>query len=150
MIKLRDRSGRGCAPAAAWLLRHHDSFGEGDDSATTGQRLHRRGTRGSGEVTIEQAGTESLTIEADERFLGRLTSDVAYGALRLGTRSNAMMMNREPIKYRIAVNELTGITITGSGSMTVPKLSTTGRWWRKPPTISGSTSRGRATIAPMT
>lgn len=80
---------------------------------------------GSGEVSIEQTGTESLTIEADQKFMDLLTSDVSDGTLRLGTKPNAMLMNREPITYRITVNELTGVTITGSGSMTVTKLSTT-------------------------
>jgi len=78
---------------------------------------------GAGEVSIEQTGTESLTIEADEKFMDLLTSDVSDGVLRLGTKPNAMLMNREPT-YRITVKELTAVTITGSGSMTVTKVST--------------------------
>jgi hypothetical protein len=79
---------------------------------------------GAGEVTIDQTGSESLTIEADKHFMSLLTSDVSDGTLRLGTKSNAMMMDRDPIKYRVTVKDLTGLTITGSGTMTVPQLST--------------------------
>jgi len=80
---------------------------------------------GAGEVMIEQTGSESLTIEADENYLPLLTSDVADGTLRLGTKSRAMLINRGPITYRITVKDLTGLAITGSGNMTVAKVSTT-------------------------
>jgi hypothetical protein len=80
---------------------------------------------GAGEVTIEQTGTESLTIVADQKFMKLLTAGVSDGTLRLGTKPNAMLMNREPITYRITVKELTGVTITGSGSITVTEVSST-------------------------
>ncbi|HSU37732.1 MAG TPA: head GIN domain-containing protein [Propionibacteriaceae bacterium] len=79
---------------------------------------------GAGEVSIEQTGSESLTIEADEKFLSLLTSEVTDGTLRLGTKPNAMLINRDPVEYRVTVKDLTGLTITGSGNMTMPKVST--------------------------
>jgi hypothetical protein len=98
---------------------------------------------GAGEVTIDQTGSESLTIEADKKFLPLLTSEVSGGTLRLGTRRNAMMINRDAIKYRVTVKDLTGLTITGSGSMTVAKVSTSELRSR----ISGS---GTITVAGTT
>jgi hypothetical protein len=80
---------------------------------------------GAGEVRIDQTGTESLTIEAGEKFLPLLTSEVSDGTLRLGTKPNAILMNRKSIKYRITVKDLTGLVVTGSGTMTAPKVSTT-------------------------
>ena len=79
---------------------------------------------GAGEVSIDQTGSESLIIEADEKFLSLLTSEVTDGTLRLGTKPNAMLINRDPVKYRVTVKDLTGLTITGSGNTTVPKVST--------------------------
>ena len=80
---------------------------------------------GAGEVTIDQTGSESLTVEADEKFLSLLTSEVSGGTLVLGTKPNAMLINRDPIKFRVTVKDLTGLTITGSGNITVAKVSTT-------------------------
>jgi len=76
-------------------------------------------------VTIDQTGSESLTTEADEKFLPLLTSDVSNGTLRLGTKPNAMLVDRDPIKYRLTVKDLAGLTISGSGTMTAAKVSTT-------------------------
>jgi len=98
---------------------------------------------GAGEVSIEQTGSESLTIEADEKFLSLLTSEVTDGTLRLGTKPNAMLINRDPVEYRVTVKDLTGLTITGSGNMTVPKVSTNELRSR----ISGS---GTITVAGIT
>jgi len=98
---------------------------------------------GAGEVTIDQTGSESLTIEADEKFLSLLTSDISNGTLRLGTRPNAMLIEKDQITYRVTVKDLTGLTITGSGTMTMAKVSTTELQSR----ISGS---GTITVAGTT
>jgi len=98
---------------------------------------------GAGEVTIDQTGSESLTIEADEKFLSLLTSDVSAGTLQLGTKPNAMLINRDPVKYRVTVKDLTGLTISGSGNMTAGRVSTTELQTR----ISGS---GTITVAGTT
>jgi hypothetical protein len=80
--------------------------------------------RGSGDVTIRQAGSESLTIEADKNVLPDLTSTVSDGILQLGTRRGTMMINAGPIRYRIGVKDLSSVAILGSGTITVPKLDT--------------------------
>src|SRR5215831_14013845 len=42
---------------------------------------------GSGALQVEQTGTESLTITADDNLLQYLTSEISGGRLKLGTKS---------------------------------------------------------------
>ena len=79
---------------------------------------------GSGEVTIEQTGTESLTIEADTNVLPYLTSDVSGDTLKLGVRSRTMLLSQAPIRYHLTVKELSGVILSGSGKVTIPKITT--------------------------
>jgi Putative auto-transporter adhesin, head GIN domain len=79
---------------------------------------------GSGEVLIEQTGTESLTIEAGKNVMPHLTSDVSDGTLTLGVKPRTLIMPGEPITYRLTVQNLTAITVSGSGSVSAPKLTT--------------------------
>jgi hypothetical protein len=72
---------------------------------------------GVGEVTITQGPTESLTIEADDNVLPVLTSDVSDSTLKLGTKRRTTVRTRSPIRYRVTVKDLTGISMSGSGSV---------------------------------
>jgi hypothetical protein len=73
---------------------------------------------GSGEVTIDQGPAESLTIEADDNVLPALTSKVSDSTLRLGTKPRTTVRTRSPIRYRVTVKDLTGVSLSGSGSVT--------------------------------
>jgi hypothetical protein len=72
---------------------------------------------GTGEVTIEQGGAESLTIEADDNVLPALTSKVSGSTLKLGTKTGTTLRTKNPIRYRVTVKELTGLEVSGSGSV---------------------------------
>lgn len=72
---------------------------------------------GSGTVTVEVTGTESLTIEAEDNLMSRLTSDVEDGRLVLGVRG-PIRATRE-IVYTITAATLEGIAIAGSGEVEV-------------------------------
>lgn len=72
---------------------------------------------GSGTVTVEVTGTESLTIEAEDNLMSRLTSDVEDGKLVLGARG-PIRTTRE-IVYTITAATLEGIAIAGSGAVEV-------------------------------
>jgi hypothetical protein len=72
---------------------------------------------GVGEVTITQGSTESLTVEADDNVLPVLTSKVSDSTLRLGTKPRTTVRTRSPIRYRVTVKDLTGISMSGSGSV---------------------------------
>jgi Putative auto-transporter adhesin, head GIN domain len=77
---------------------------------------------GSGEVTIDQGPAELLTIEADDNVLSALTSDVSGSTLKLGTKPRTTVRTRTPIRYRVTVKDLTGVSLSGSGSVTAKGL----------------------------
>ena len=72
---------------------------------------------GTGEVTIEKGGTESLTVEADDNVLPLLTSKVSDATLKLDKKPGTTLRTRNPIRYRVTVKELTGLEVSGSGSI---------------------------------
>ena len=90
--------------------------------------------RGSGELTIEKTGTESLSISADDNLLPRLTSNVSGDTLILGTRPNLRIVPSKPITYMLTVKDLTGMAVSGSGSVRMSNLMTNSLTTR----ISGS------------
>jgi hypothetical protein len=79
---------------------------------------------GNGDVQIEQSGTESLTISAEENLLPLLTSDVVNNELRLGVKDGARIDTTQPITYTVTVRELTGMEVAGSGSQTATMVKT--------------------------
>jgi hypothetical protein len=105
------------------------------DSAVTGSGSLRTESRdvgdfstieltGSGDVIIEQNGTESLAISAEHNLLPDLTSDVSNGTLRLGTTEGADLQPTLPVTYRVTVKDLAGVGLSGSGSVTAAGVST--------------------------
>jgi hypothetical protein len=71
---------------------------------------------GSGTVTVEVTGTESLTIEAEDNLMEYLTSDVENGRLELGSRR--AISSTEEIVYTITVDSLRSLDVAGSGDIT--------------------------------
>ena len=78
---------------------------------------------GSGDVTIDQTGSESLTIEARDKVLPNLTSDVVGDTLVLGTKRGAVLPPGGRISYHLSVKDLTGLTVSGSGGVTAPQIT---------------------------
>lgn len=79
---------------------------------------------GTGELTIEKTGTESLSISAEDNLLPRLTSEVSGGTLTLGTEPNTSIVPTQPITYSLTVKDLTGLAVSGSGNIQVANLTT--------------------------
>jgi len=79
---------------------------------------------GSGELTIEKTGTESLSVSAEDNLLPQLTSDVSGDTLTLGTKPNTSILPTKPITYSLTVKDLTGIAVSGSVSVQVSNLMT--------------------------
>ena len=77
---------------------------------------------GEGEVIIEQGGSESLTVEADDNVLPVLTSEVRDSVLRLRTKRRTTVRTRNPIRYRVTLQNLTSIALSGSGSVAADNL----------------------------
>jgi hypothetical protein len=76
----------------------------------------------SGDVYIEQGDTESLTIEADDNILPLLETKVRGSELVLTTRPNQGIDPSRKIIYRIAVKDLTGLSLQGSGTFFVSPI----------------------------
>jgi Putative auto-transporter adhesin, head GIN domain len=89
---------------------------------------------GTGQLTIEKTGTESLAISAEDNLLPLLTSEVSGDTLVLGTKRNTEIVTTKPINYALTVKDLTGLALSGSGNIRVSNLSTT----RLTTKISGS------------
>lgn len=70
---------------------------------------------GAAVLLIEQAGEESLTIEAEDNLLPVLTSEVSGGRLVLGLKPNTNITFTSPIIYRLKVRSLSEIEASGSG-----------------------------------
>lgn len=85
---------------------------------------------GAGRLTIEQTGTDSLTVRADDNILPLLTSEVAGTTLRLGIKPDASIGGVENITFAVTVKQLKAVTSSGAGEVTVtgvdaPDLSVT-------------------------
>lgn len=80
---------------------------------------------GQGDVRIVRGSSESLKVSAQENLLPQLTSDVSDGTLTLGTKDGATITTSEPITYDVAVKDLQGLELSGSGTITAAGLSAT-------------------------
>jgi Putative auto-transporter adhesin, head GIN domain len=80
---------------------------------------------GNGELTIEQTGTESLTISAEENLLPRASSEVSGDTLVLELKTIADIFPTKPVEYALTAKDLTGLAVSGSGSVNASKLATT-------------------------
>jgi hypothetical protein len=79
---------------------------------------------GSGDVVIEQTGAESLTVQAEDNVLPLLETRVSHRVLHLGLRPNANVRVTRPIRYHVTVKGLTGVAISGSGSVRASGIDT--------------------------
>jgi len=77
---------------------------------------------GAGTVTIEQTGTDSLQVQADDNVQGLLTSEVEGTTLKLGTRPGAPV-GRATVNYRITVRRLGGVVLSGAGTVTATGIN---------------------------
>ena len=79
---------------------------------------------GVGELSIDQTGTESLTVSAEDNLLPLLTSRVDGDTLILGKKPNTRIVTTKPITYTVTMRDITGLAVSGSGTINAPKLST--------------------------
>jgi hypothetical protein len=79
---------------------------------------------GVGELSIDQTGTESLTVSAEDNLLPLLTSRVEGDTLILGKKPNTRIVTTKPITYTLTMKDITGLAVSGSGTINAPKLTT--------------------------
>ena len=79
---------------------------------------------GSGHVIVEQTGTESLTVTADDNLLPYIKTEVHGNTLELGTKDSMTNLNpTEDIVYKLTVKNLDDVRISGSGQADVKSLT---------------------------
>ena len=76
---------------------------------------------GIGTLIIEQGDAEALTIEAEERVLDKIATEVQGG--RLSIRPDRSFRARESITYTLKVKQLTAIEVSGAGRAEARQLS---------------------------
>lgn len=71
---------------------------------------------GSGQVTIEQTGTESLSITTDDNLLPYIRTEVRGDTLELGfTNAMTNLSPTHDIVFKLTVKNLEGLEVSGSG-----------------------------------
>ena len=89
---------------------------------------------GVGDVIITQGGSESLSIETDDNIMQYVETVVENGTLKLGFKSGFNMIDPSRLIFQVGVDDLTSLTVSGSGNIEVESLETEGL----EATVSGS------------
>ena len=76
--------------------------------------------QGIGTLIITQGETESLSIEAEERVLPKIATEVVAGRLTIGP--DRSFRTREPVTYTLTVKELTAIEVAGAARVEAAAL----------------------------
>ncbi len=72
---------------------------------------------GVGNLSIQQADNESLTVEAEENVLPKIRTKVANSRLSIGPEPNSTINTTKPINYRLTVKDLNALEVSGSGDV---------------------------------
>jgi hypothetical protein len=79
---------------------------------------------GSGEVVITQDGSEGLTVTTDDNVMDYVSTEVRDGTLFLNVGNNATLVNITELLFEVSVDDLTGVSLDGSGHITGEDIST--------------------------
>jgi 3D (Asp-Asp-Asp) domain-containing protein len=71
----------------------------------------------SGNLTIEQNGTEAFTMEGEDNILPLITTEVSGNRLTIGTRSGASFSTTRSLRFYLSVKSISYICATGSGNI---------------------------------
>lgn len=97
--------------------------------------FHSIDLRGVGTVTLVQGDSESLVIEADERTMPEIESEVVGGVLRLGFKRRwGFSWRPGQIDFRVSAREVSGLRVSGSGNIRSDRVASDGLELR----VSGS------------
>ena len=109
------------------------SSSQGDASSeTSGVRSEPRDVggfdevelRGVGNLFIEQTGSESLSVEAEEEVLPKIRTEVENRRLTIGPEPNSIINTTKPINYRLTVKDLNALEVYGSGDVEAEGIDT--------------------------
>jgi hypothetical protein len=77
---------------------------------------------GAGTVTVEQSGTDSVQVRADDNIVPLLTTAVDGTTLRLGVQPNAALGRATTIEYHVTARQLRGLVLDGAGSVNATQI----------------------------
>jgi hypothetical protein len=80
--------------------------------------------RGVGNLAIEQTGSESLSVEAEEDVLPKIRTEVVNNRLIIGPKPNTTIHTTEPINYKLTVKDLNALEVSGSGNVEAEGIGT--------------------------
>jgi hypothetical protein len=72
---------------------------------------------GSGNLSITQGNTESLSVEADDNILPKIRTDVEGDRLRIGIERGVSVRPTAPIRYTLVLRDLSALELSGSGKI---------------------------------
>ncbi len=78
---------------------------------------------GSGNVEIAFGASESVVVEAEDNLLPVIETVLEKSVLVIRTKPNTTIQTTKPIQVQIIMKSLDGVTILGSGNITVPQLT---------------------------
>ncbi len=79
---------------------------------------------GVGNLSIQQTGSESLTVEAEEDILPKIRTEVENNRLIVGPEPGASIYTNGPINYELTVKDLNALKVSGSGNIDAESIST--------------------------
>ncbi len=79
---------------------------------------------GVGSLSIRQTGSESLTVEAEEDVLTKIRTEVVDERLIIGPEPNTNIRTTEPINYKLTVEDLHALGLSGSGDIDAEAINT--------------------------
>lgn len=80
---------------------------------------------GTGEVVITQGDEESLTVETDDNIMPYVITEVSGGTLHLALDAErARSISPTRLRFTVAVRDLAGLEVSGSGSATSTGIDT--------------------------
>ena len=80
--------------------------------------------QGVGNLSIQQTGSESLTVEAEEDVLPKIRSEVENDRLIIGPEPKTSIQTTQPINYELTVKDLNALKVSGSGNVDAEDIST--------------------------
>ena len=77
----------------------------------------------SGDLSIEQTGTEALTVEAEDNIVPLITTEVSGDKLTIGTKVGSSFSSTKAVNIRLSVKDLSYIGASASGSVVMQKIN---------------------------
>lgn len=79
--------------------------------------------RGHGVVHVTQGDREALVVEADERTIADVETEVVRGVLRLGMKTRwGFSWKPGPVTFTVSARDIRSLRVSGSGDIRTPRI----------------------------